>query len=39
MGGFYRAPSEDDEPFVIEGQVIDVNETLCLIESMKFSQS
>ena len=35
MGGFYRAPSEDDEPFVSEGQVIDVNETLCLIESMK----
>ena len=35
MGGFYRAPSQDDEPFVSEGQIIDVNQTLCLIESMK----
>ena len=35
MGGFYRAPSQDDEPFVNEGQIVDVNQTLCLIESMK----
>ena len=35
MGGFYRAPSQDEEPFVSEGQIIDVNQVLCLIESMK----
>jgi len=35
MGGFYRATSQDDEPFVSEGQIIDVNQTLCLLESMK----
>jgi len=35
MGGFYRSPSKEDEPFVSEGQIIDVNNTLCLLESMK----
>ncbi|MBC8258139.1 MAG: ATP-grasp domain-containing protein [SAR324 cluster bacterium] len=35
MGGFYRATSPDDEPFVCEGQIIDVNHSLCLLESMK----
>jgi acetyl/propionyl-CoA carboxylase alpha subunit len=35
MGGFYRAASTEDEPFVSEGQIIDVNQTLCLLESMK----
>ena len=35
MGGFYRAASREDEPFVNEGQIIDVNHTLCLLESMK----
>ena len=35
MGGFYRAPSQEDESFVTEGQIIDVNNTLCLLESMK----
>ncbi len=35
MGGFYRAASREDEPFVIEGQIIDVNHSLCLLESMK----
>ena len=35
MGGFYRAPSREDEPFIDEGQIIDVNNTLCLLESMK----
>jgi len=35
MGGFYRAPSREDEPFVTEGKIIDVNDTLCLLESMK----
>ncbi len=35
MGGFYRAPSKEDPPFVSEGQIIDLNNTLCLLESMK----
>jgi acetyl/propionyl-CoA carboxylase alpha subunit len=35
MGGFYRAASREDEPFVSEGQIIDVNHILCLLESMK----
>jgi len=35
MGVFYRAASREDEPFVIEGQIIDVNHSLCLLESMK----
>ena len=35
MGGFYRSSSPDDEPFVSEEQIIDVNHTLCLLESMK----
>ncbi len=35
MGGFYRSPSPDEEPFVEEGQVIDTLQTLCLLESMK----
>jgi len=39
MGGFYRATSPDDEPFVSEEQIIDVNHTLCLLESMKVFNS
>ena len=35
MGGFYCAASREEEPFVSEGQIIDVNHTLCLLESMK----
>jgi biotin carboxyl carrier protein len=35
MGGFYRAASREDEPFISEGQIIDVNHILCLLESMK----
>ena len=35
MGGFYRSSSPDEEPFVEEGQVVDIQQTLCLMESMK----
>ncbi len=35
MGGFYRASSPDAPPLVEEGQVIDVTQPLCLMESMK----
>mgnify|MGYP000712328292 CR=1 FL=1 len=34
MGGFYRAPSREDEPFVTEGQIIDVNNTLIYINNI-----
>jgi acetyl/propionyl-CoA carboxylase alpha subunit len=39
MGGFFRGTSPDDEPFVSEEQIIDVNHTLCLLESMKVFNS
>ena len=32
---YKRQASRDDEPFVSEGEIIDVNHTLCLLESMK----
>ena len=35
MGGFYLSPSPEDEPFVREGQVIDIDHPICLLESMK----
>ncbi|MBF0279790.1 MAG: ATP-grasp domain-containing protein [SAR324 cluster bacterium] len=34
-GSFYRASSPDDPTFVEEGQKISVDQTLCLLESMK----
>lgn len=35
VGTFYRAPSPESEPFVVEGTVIDSGDTLCIIEAMK----
>ena len=35
VGTFYRAPSPDADPFVSEGQRVEVGQTLCLIEAMK----
>ncbi len=35
MGGFYLSPSPEEEPFVREGQVIDIDHPICLLESMK----
>ncbi len=32
---FYRSLSPEDPPFVAEGDVVDVNQTLCLMEAMK----
>jgi acetyl-CoA carboxylase biotin carboxyl carrier protein len=34
-GIFYRSPSPDSPPFVVEGQNVDVGQTVGLIEAMK----
>jgi acetyl-CoA carboxylase biotin carboxyl carrier protein len=35
VGTFYRSPSEDAEPFVNEGDIVNKGQTLCIIEAMK----
>ncbi len=35
VGMFYRAPNPDSPPFVEEGDVVSVGQTLCIIEAMK----
>ena len=35
VGTFYRAPAPDAEPFVKEGDKVEVGQTLCIIEAMK----
>jgi len=35
VGTFYRAPSPEADPFVSEGERVEVGQTLCLIEAMK----
>lgn len=35
VGTFYRAPSPTAAPFVEVGQVVNVGDTLCIIEAMK----
>jgi acetyl-CoA carboxylase biotin carboxyl carrier protein len=35
VGTFYRAPSPDAEPFVEEGDQVQVNDKLCIVEAMK----
>ena len=35
VGTFYRAPAPDASPFVEVGSVVNVGETLCIIEAMK----
>ena len=34
-GTFYRAPSPDDPPYVIEGDSVKKGDALCIIEAMK----
>jgi acetyl-CoA carboxylase biotin carboxyl carrier protein len=34
-GTFYRSPAPDAEPFVKEGDKVEISSTLCIIESMK----
>jgi|YelNatPaOPRAMG01_1025707.scaffolds.fasta_scaffold00302_19 acetyl-CoA carboxylase biotin carboxyl carrier protein len=35
VGVFYRAPAPGAPPFVNEGDLVDVGQTLCIIEAMK----
>ena len=35
VGTFYRAPSPEAEPYVREGDYVNVGDTLCVIEAMK----
>ncbi|MCX6554826.1 MAG: acetyl-CoA carboxylase biotin carboxyl carrier protein [Candidatus Aminicenantes bacterium] len=35
VGTFYRCPSPDAEPFVEEGDQVQVNDKLCIVEAMK----
>ncbi len=35
VGTFYRAPAPDEAPFVEEGDVVLVGQTLCILEAMK----
>ncbi len=35
VGTFYRSPAPDAEPFVEVGDVIEVGQTVCIIEAMK----
>ncbi len=35
VGTFYRAPSPDAKPYVEIGDVIEVGQTVCIIEAMK----
>jgi acetyl-CoA carboxylase biotin carboxyl carrier protein len=35
VGTFYRAPSPNADPYVLEGQNINVGTVLCIIEAMK----
>ncbi|MBI4576906.1 MAG: hypothetical protein HY722_11650, partial [Planctomycetes bacterium] len=35
VGTFYRAPSPDADPFVAEGDRVQPDTTLCIIEAMK----
>lgn len=34
-GTFYRAPTPDAEPFVVQGQAVSAGDVLCIVESMK----
>ncbi|HEY8496181.1 MAG TPA: acetyl-CoA carboxylase biotin carboxyl carrier protein [Limnochordales bacterium] len=35
VGTFYRAPAPDAEPYVKVGDIVEVGQTLCIIEAMK----
>ena len=39
LGTFYRAPSPEAEPFCEVGDLVEANDTLCLIEVMKLFNS
>ena len=35
VGTFYRAPAPDADPYVEVGQMVDVGQTVCIVEAMK----
>ena len=35
VGSFYRSPSPEADPFVIEGDRVDEDTVLCIVEAMK----
>ncbi len=35
VGTFYRAPAPDADPYVDRGDVVDVGQTVCIVEAMK----
>jgi acetyl-CoA carboxylase biotin carboxyl carrier protein len=35
VGTFYRAPAPDADPFVEAGDLVEVGQTVCIIEAMK----
>ncbi len=35
VGTFYRAPAPDADPYVEVGDVVDVGQTVCIVEAMK----
>jgi len=35
LGTFYSRPSPEEEPFVAEGDMVEKEQTLCIIEAMK----
>jgi acetyl-CoA carboxylase biotin carboxyl carrier protein len=35
VGTFYRAPAPDADPYVETGDVVEVGQTVCIIEAMK----
>jgi acetyl-CoA carboxylase biotin carboxyl carrier protein len=35
VGTFYRAPAPDADPYVESGDLVEVGQTVCIIEAMK----
>ncbi len=35
VGTFYRSPAPDSDPFVETGQIVEVGQTVCIVEAMK----
>lgn len=35
VGTFYRSPAPDADPFVKEGDIVTIGQTVCIIEAMK----
>jgi acetyl-CoA carboxylase biotin carboxyl carrier protein len=35
VGTFYRSPKPDAPPFVVEGDTVEVGQTVCILEAMK----